>query len=149
MFGNYSKQAPQPGKTVAYPLRGLRNPDGTHPIVHVEYIGESNRPFWLEALARSSARSRTGASMGSSPADIDRANREARDENREAVINHSARHLENVLFDDGTAATDKDIRLFVLAIPDADFDSLWMFVQNHNNFRAYSPVEDPAKLAEK
>jgi hypothetical protein len=37
----------------------------------------------------------------------------------------------------------------VAALPDADFDRLWMFVQNHNNFRDYAIVEEPGKLAEK
>jgi hypothetical protein len=148
-FGNYSKQAPQPGKTVPYPLRGLRNPDRSNPILHVEYIGESNRPFWLEALAHSSAKARSGVSPGSTPTEIARAVQEEREQNRESMISHSARRIENTFHDDGSPATEKDIRALVMALPDGDFDALWIFVQNHNNFRDYAIAEDPAKLAEK
>lgn len=148
-FGNYSKQAPQPGKTVPYTLRGLRNPDGSNPVLHVEYIGESNRAFWLEALAKSSARMRGGWQPGATPTEIDRATREARDDNRETVIGHSARKIDNAFHDDGTPASVADLRAIVTAIPDADFDALWVFVQNHNNFRTYAVADDPSKIAEK
>jgi hypothetical protein len=148
-FGNYSKQAPQAGKTVPYVLRGLRNPDGTSPVLHVEHIGEANRAFWLEALAKMSARDRKGTQPGSTPAEIDRANREDREESRGTVASHSARRIENAFHDDGAPATVADIPAIVAALPDADFDRLWMFVQNHNNFRDYAIVEEPGKLAEK
>jgi hypothetical protein len=145
-FSSYAKQTPQAGKTVAYTMRGLRNPDGSRPLLHVEHVGESNRPFWLEALARASARARAGAST---PLDIDRAQREDREERREILARHSVRNVENVFHDDGCIATAADIPEILRSIPDHDIDELWTFVQNHNNFRSYSITESAEPLAEK
>lgn len=147
MFGHYTKQAPQQGRTVPYVLYGLRNADGTSPIVHVEHIGESNRPFWLDALAKASAKAKEGAAAPTTPTEIDRMRRANREDNRETVIAHSARRLERVFRQDGTPATDKDLRAFILAIPDSDFDELWAFVQNPHNFRDFTIAEEPEKLA--
>lgn len=146
-FGKYKKQAPQSGKAVPYTLFCFRNPDGTSPVLHVEYLGESNRPFWLETLAR--AKAKTGAAIATTPTEIDRDRRTARDSNRETVISHSARKIDNAFHDDGTPATEKDLRAIVLAIPDEDFDMLFGFVQNHGNYREFVITEDPAAVAEK
>jgi hypothetical protein len=146
-FSRYAKQGPQQGRTVPYPLRGLRNPDGTSPILHVEHIGEGNRAFWLDSLARASAKA--GKPSGTTPVEIDRARREARDDNREILISFSVRRVENAFHDDGTPATNADIRAIVMAIPDEDFDRLTVFVNSYNNFRDYTITEEPDKLAEK
>jgi hypothetical protein len=148
-FSKYTNQAPHPGKTVPFPLRGLRNPDGSSPVLHVEHLGEENRPYWLEMLARSTAKARAAAQLAGTPAEIDRANRDDREENRQTVIDHSARRIENAFHDDGAPATDKDIAAIVRAIPDVDFLQLWVFVNNPHAFRDYPIAEDPAALAEK
>jgi hypothetical protein len=152
-FSRYTKQGPQPGKTVPYTLHGLRNPDGTSPVLHVEYVGESNRGFWMEALAKASAKASANAKAvrgpGTTPTEIDRERRAARDDNRETIIAHSARRIDNAFHDDGAPATPADIRAIVMALPDEDLDQLWAFVQNHNRFRDYTITEDPVALAEK
>ncbi len=148
-FSNYSKQAPQQGKTVPYVLRGLRNPDGSHPVLHVEHLGEANRPFWLDALAKSSARVRAGGRVEGTPVERDRAHRENRDDGRESVISYSAKKVDNAFHDDGSPATASDIRAIVVAIPDEDFDRLWTFVCSGDNFRDYSIADAPANIAEK
>lgn len=146
MFSKYAKQGPQLGKTVPYALLGLRNPDGSHPIVHLEHLGEGNRPFWLEMLAAAQAELPPPTK---SPAELDKRRRDTRAENREIVIRHSARRLENVIKDDGTVATDADLPLFIRAIPDADFDDMLAFAKRDAPYREYAIAESPKALAEK
>lgn len=141
MFTTYARQAPQPGKTVPHTLTGLRNPDGSHPIVHLEHLGEENRPFWLEALERAQAESPPPTK---SPAELAKRRADNRAENREIVIRHSARKLENVLRDDGTPASDADLPLFIRCIPDDDFDDLLAAAKRDTEYRG-----DPTALAEK
>lgn len=148
MFGKYSKQAPQASATRPCVLRGLRNPDGSHPVVHVEFLGRENKPYWLELLAKTQDRMRAAASV-SSPAELDKKSRDERAENRETVIKHSARRLESVICDDGTPATDKDIALFIRSIPDEDFEILFGFASTSSNFRDYPVTGDPQAIAEK
>lgn len=139
-FSNYAKQGPQPGKTVPYALERLRNPDGTHPIVHLEHLGEENRPFWLEMLAEAQAEM---PAPTKNPAEIDKRRRDNRAANREIVIRHSARRLENVVKDDGALATDADLSHFIRAIPDGDFDELLAFVKRAHNFCEYPEGSKP------
>lgn len=143
MFSKYSKQGPQPGKTVEYTVYGLRNEDGTHPIVEVEHLGEENKPFWLEMLAAAGTQD---APPAKDPAAIDKWRRDNRGKNRETVIRHSARHLKNVFRDDGTPATDADVPLFIRSMPDVDFDRLFDFVTLDTAYRDYPA---PKKTAEK
>jgi hypothetical protein len=147
-FGNYSKQAPQTAVTRPCVLRGLRNADGSNPVVHVEFLSRDNKPYWLELLARTQAKAQTASSVAS-PAELDRKGRDEIAENRETVIKHSARSLENVFRQDGTPATDKDIALFVRSIPDEDFDHLYVFALTAANFRDYQVASDPQAIAEK
>jgi hypothetical protein len=147
-FGNYTSQAPKTGKTSPCVLRGLRNADGSHPVVHVEYLGEENRPFYLEQLAKAQTRMRA-VMASSTPADMDRQAREDRLDNRETVIQHAARKLENVFHVDGSLATEADISGFIRSIPDRDFDQLFAHAQNHNNYRDYPIVGEPQAIAEK
>jgi len=146
MFDHYTKQAPQQGRTVPYTLVALRNPDGSSPVLHVEYLGESNRPYWLESLARAQAKEKPS---GTTPIEIDRERRAQRDKNRATLAQHSVRRLEHVFRSDGTSATSADIPAVLAAIPDEDLDALWFFVQNPGNFRDYTFAETPAALAEK
>jgi len=148
MFANYTKQAPQSGATRPCVLRGLRNADGSNPVVHVEFLGRDNKPYWLELLAKTQEKMRVASSV-SSPAELDRKSREERAENRETVITHSARKLENVFHADGAPATDKDIALFVRSIPDEDFETLFTFASNSANYREYVIAGDPKAIAEK
>lgn len=142
MFSKYARQAPEAGRTVAHTLTGLRNPDGTHPVVHLERLGEENRPFWLEML--DSARADTPTPPAKSAAEVDRRRRDNRAENREIVIRHSARKLENVMKDDGSYAADADVPAFIRAIPDVDFDELLAAARSTDEYRP-----DPKALAEK
>lgn len=148
MFSGYKSQAPKVGKTFKYVLRGLRNADGSHPAVHIEHLGEENKAFWLELLAKAQADARAAASA-STPAEMDKDRRESRALNRDRLIRHSARRLENVFHDDGTPATDKDISGFILSIPDGDFDALFAAAENPANYRDYPIAGDPATIAEK
>lgn len=148
MFGNYTKQAPQASSTRPCVLRGLRNPDGSHPVVHVEFLGRENKPYWLELLAKTQDKMRA-ASAVSSPAELDKKSRDDRAEQRETMINHSARRLENVIRADGTPAADKDVALFIRSIPDEDFDILFGFASTSANFRDYPVTGDPQAIAEK
>lgn len=148
MFGKYKKQAPQSSVTRPCVLRGLRNPDGSNPVVHVEFLGRENKPYWLELLAKTQAKATT-ASAVASPAELDKKGREEAAENRETVIRHSARRLENVFGDDGMLATDKDLPLFIRSIPDEDFEYLFAFALNPGNFRDYAVVGNPQDIAEK
>lgn len=148
MFGNYTKQAPQAAVTRPCVLRGLFNPDGSHPVVHVEFLGRENKPYWLELLAKTTEKVRT-ASAVSSPAELDKKSRDERAENRETLISHSARKLENVIRADGTQAADKDLALFIRSIPDEDFDILFNFASTSSNFRDYPVTGDPQAVAEK
>jgi hypothetical protein len=147
-FGNYSKQAPQCAVTRPCVLRGLRNPDGSNPVVHVEFLGRENKPYWLELLAKTQAKAQTASSVAS-PAELDRKGRDEIAENRETVIKHSARRLEHVFRDDGTAANEKDIAGFVRSIPDEDFEYLFGFALTAANFRDYAITGDPQAIAEK
>jgi hypothetical protein len=148
MFGKYSKQAPQTAVTRPCVLRGLRNADGSNPVVHVEFLGRENKPYWLELLSKTQDKMRTASSVAS-PAELDRKGRDEQAENRETVIKHSARKLENVFRDDGTPATDKEIALFVRSIPDEDFEHLFAFASTSSNFRDYPITGDPQAIAEK
>lgn len=148
MFVKYAKQAPQASTTRPCVLRGLRNPDGSNPVVHVEYLGRENKPYWLETLAKTPARQRAARSV-SSPAELDKMSRDDLAEQRETMINHSARKLENAIRDDGTPAVDADIPRFIRSIPDEDFELLFAFAVTSSNFRDYPVTGDPLAVAEK
>lgn len=149
MFGSYKSQAPKVGKTFKHVLRGLRNADGSHPAVHIEHLGEENKPYWLELLAKMKADAQAAVASSATPAEMAKDMGEERAQNREILLRHSARRIENVFHDDGAAATDADIAAFVRSIPDGDFDVLFRAAQNPNNFRDYPITGDPAAIAEK
>lgn len=148
MFSGYSSQAPKVGKTFKYVLRGLRNPDGSHPAVHIEHLGEENKPYWLELLAKAQADARAATSV-STPAEIDKDRRDTRALYRERIIRYSARRLDNVFHDDGVPATDADLAQFIRSIPDGDFDLIYDAATNPANFRDYPVAGNAADIAEK
>ena len=137
-FANYAKQGPAPGKTVPHVVTELLNADGSHPIVHVEYIGRSNPSYLEEVLA---------AAKTEEPARTTTAERLAH--SRDIVIKHSARRLENVFFSDGTRATDADLPAFIRAMPLAAFERLTSTAINESNYCEYPIAAKPAELAEK
>lgn len=150
-YDHYSSQAPRAGKTSPCVLHGLRNPDGSHPVVHLELLGEENKTYHLEMLAKAGTRIRSAAAA-STPAETDRQNREERAENRELLIAHSARRIEHVLRRDGSRADEisrDEIARFVRAIPDRDFETLWNHSHNPFNYRDVPIVGDQQAAAEK
>lgn len=146
MFGNYSKQAPQAGVTRPCVLHRLRNADGSHPVVHVEHLSRDNKSYWLELLAKTQDRARSVSAI-STPAELDRKDREERADNRETMIRHSARRIENVFHADGSPAGEKDLAGFIRSIPDEDFDTLFAFASSSGNFRDYPITGDPQAIA--
>jgi hypothetical protein len=131
-FSNYEKQAPRAGQTVAHEVTELRNPDGSHPVVHLEHIGRTNASFmeWVLASAGKSA------------------DEQKRDE-RELMIEHSARKLERAYFSDGTLATDADLPAFVRAMPLAAFERMASVAMDAANYCEYPIAIAPQALAEK
>lgn len=134
-FSNYEKQAPRSGQTVPYEVTELKNPDGTHPIVHIEHIGDSNETFVEEMLARAGAD------------EVDETHAAKLATARDRVIRHAARRLERVFFSDGTQATDADIPGFVRALPVRAFDRMARFAMSEAPF--VEIATDPQALAEK
>jgi hypothetical protein len=124
-FDNYAAQAPQSGKLATYTFFGLRNPDGTHPKVHVEFIDDK---AWNQHLI-----SIAGKTDGD----------EILAANREIVVRHVKR-IEHVYRKDGSAADDTDIAKFIHAIPAHDFGRLFTYARNDEQFRAYANPETVA-----
>ncbi len=117
------------------------------PTLWVEHMGETNKGFWQDALARANVAASVGA--GKRTRITDAKVKEARLKNRELVAKHSVRRMENVFHDDGTPAKAEDIRDFVFALPDDVFDKLLEFVSDPNNFRDEPIVGDASELAGK
>ncbi len=127
-FSNYEKQGAQPGQTVAYEVKELRNADGSHPLVHLEHLGSANAGLMQRMLARAGGN---------------------KDDDRELVIKYSARRLERALFSDGTPAADGDIPAFIHALPPTAFLRLVNFASDETNYCEYPIAADPQALAEK
>ena len=117
------------------------------PTFWCEHLGESNKGFWNDALARANVTANVGA--GKRTRITDAKVKEGRMRNRELVAKHSVRRLEDVFHDDGTPASAADIRDVVFAIPDDVFDELLEFVTNPNNFRDVEIDGDASELAKK
>lgn len=137
MFENYEKQGLRAGYTVPYEVTELRNPDGSHPTVHLEHIGRINPTFIQWALANAGGEQK--------PPNRDEA---LRDE-RELMIAHGARRLENAFRSDGSLATDADLPAFIRAIPLMAFERMTAFVGEEKNFCEFPIASDPQALAEK
>lgn len=137
-FSNYAEQGMHFGKTVPYEVTELVNADGTHPIVHLEHLGETNISLVEESLAQAGseqdAPADTLARLASS---------------QETVIKHSAKRIERVFFADGTPATDADIAGFIRSMPPRTFHRLLSYAMNAANFYKQVITSDPGALAEK
>lgn len=140
-FDNYAEQGLQFGRTVAYEVTELVNADGTHPIVHLEHLGIVNASVVEEIIARASANEKADEGP-KGPLET-----HARD--REAMIKHSVRRLENTFKKDGTAATDADIPAFVNALPYKVLHRMMLHAVGEANFCKIPIAEKPAVLAEK
>jgi hypothetical protein len=146
-FGNYQSQAPKPGKLVAYTLYGLRNPDGSSPVLDLEHLGRENRGWWAETLGESGT---SEPSYGNTPSELNRAHHDRVAKYRQKIASHSARHLRNAFHGDGAPATDEDIQDFIATIPEVDIIQLWAFVNNPQPWREYPlPTAKPETVAEK
>lgn len=141
-FRHLEAQAVPKSKTVPLVLDQLRG----NPVLHVEWLGDTNIEFWNDAIAKANAQA--GMSGGGKRKISDAMIRENRLKNRDIVATHSVRKLENIKHDDGTLAGLEDIRDVVFSLPDDVFDSVWSFVNNPNNFRE-EIFENPAEVAKK
>lgn len=154
-FGSVSQQALKPAKTVELVLNQLVIL-GEHPILVVQHLGESNKPFWNDALAKASANAADrGRNKKITPAEID-AGRAA---NRTTVAKFAVVDTRG-FFHDYTdrpgfpdhmkPATKADIPEIINALPNEVFDSVMSFVLNAENFRDHDGAfADPEALAKK
>lgn len=136
-FSNYAQQGLQPSKTVTYEVTELTNPDGTHPVLHVEHLGEANFSFIEESIAR--------AGEGAT----DRSQAELYRYTQDTVIRHSVKKLELAFFSDGTPAGDDAIPGFVKAMAVQALQRLITFVRSEENFCMRPIATPPAVIAEK
>lgn len=140
-FSNYAEQGLQFGKTVPYEVEELVNPDGTHPILHVEHLGDANASLLEEAIAGAKG---AGETAPAAPLCL----AEAIHANRERIRKHSVRRLDNAFFSDGTLATDAAIPGFIAALPAKALDRLLRFVIDAGNFYKVAAIAaKPAALA--
>ncbi len=102
------------------------------PVVHVEYLGETNSGWLNDEIARANS---VSAMVTSSKATLSKQKiQETRGKRRAAFAKHAVRKLE-AKHSDGKDATTDDIPEFVDALPDEVFDSAWLFVVDAENFR--------------
>jgi hypothetical protein len=113
------------------------------PVLVVRHLGETNKPFMNDALARAGSSS-VGKKKRLTTAEI-AANRL---DNRETVAKYAIVNLKNVFDDDGKPATVSDITDVVMALPDDVFDTVLRFVSDPDNFRD-RPLGDAAAIAGK
>lgn len=146
-FGNYTQQGPKAGKLVEFTLFGLRNEDGSSPVLDLEHLGRENRGWWTETLSASAAVEQT---YGNTHSELNRAHNDRVARYRDQIARHSARHLRNAFKADGTPATDADIADFIAAIPEVDVIHIWAFVNNAQPWREYPlPAAKAADVAGK
>lgn len=147
-FSNYTKQGPGPGRTVPYEVTELRNPDGTHPIVHLEHLGRTNASWLEELLATAGKKDEKDEKDDDAAAAV---KRELSDlsRSREVIIKHCAKRLENAFFSDGTAASDADLPGFITAMPPLAFERMFTAAANADKYCEYPVASAPEQIAEK
>lgn len=128
MFENYEKQGAREGQSVPFEIMKLRNPDGSHPVVHLEHLGASNAKYKELVIAN--------AGKGKAV-------------ERRALLRCSAVRLERTFKSDGTLATDADLSAFIEKIPLSIVEQMLAFAMNEENFAEYPIASDPETLAEK
>lgn len=135
-FSNYEKQGAQAGKTVPYEVTELVNPDGSHPLVHVEHLGMANASIrqWVIARAGDKAEEKNDDNFS---------------QDRDLVAKHCAKRVERLFFSDGTQATEADIPDFIRKIPLQVFIRMRNFVQKEENFCEFPIASAPKDIAEK
>lgn len=141
-FSNYAEQGLQPGRTVPYEVTELVNADGSHPVLHIEHLGEANESLLEERIARARAHKADAPDEAPGPVEVRRLN-------IEAVVKHAAKRLENAFKSDGSAATDADIPAFIRAMSVKAFTRLFLYVTDEQHFCTFPIAEKPQALAEK
>lgn len=139
MAFDFSSAHLKPGKTVPLVLNMLPG----EPVVQIEHLGESNKSFFNDLIARANAKATVVPSKLTA-----KALKEARAKNREMIAKHAVRDLV-ATHDDGRKATKEDIPEFIAALPDDVIDLIREFASNPENFRDQTIEADPADIAEK
>lgn len=135
-FGKIAAQVVNTDKLVELQLNQLAG----EPILIVAHLGESNKDFWLDSIAKANAQAAAGGGKQKlSPARI----KEMRSKNRATVIKYAAKDVTNLFHDDGTPATKADLADIVNSLPDDVFDSVLLFCSNADNFRERPINDDP------
>jgi hypothetical protein len=154
-FSSVTAQALMPGKTVELVLNQLVIL-GDSPVLIVEHMGESNREFWNDALAKASGTRAAEVALGGKLT-ADQVNA-ARARNREALIKWCVKGTKGFFHDfpdrpgvpdPDHPATDADTADIIMALPNEVFDSVSKFVQNAENFRDRPITGVPKVLAGK
>lgn len=144
-FDQFAGSALKTGKTVPLKLNMLPG----SPVVHLEFLGETNTTFWNDQIARANAKDAVLAAITPGGTKVTKKLiRERRKKDRETLAKHAVRKLEAV-HSDGTAATAADIPEFLDAMPDDVIDMLRAFVTDPENFRERAIESDPEDTAEK
>jgi hypothetical protein len=118
-----------PGKTVPYKFTQFIG----EPVVHVEHLGETNKTYLNEEIARANS-SAALASSGGGKRVSKQLIKEQRDKRRKIYAKHAVRKLE-AKTKTGEAAGQDLIPDFVNSLPDEVFDVAWNFVRDPENFR--------------
>lgn len=141
---DYTRQELPPGKTVPFVLDMLPG----KPVVHLEWLGETNKTWMSDQLARANAKKHAAKKIEKTLTEHDIV--EMREKNRVYLAKHSVRDLEAIHTDTKKAATKDDIPLFMKSIPWDVVDLIVEFASNQENYREHDePLADPKDLAEK
>lgn len=133
MAFDFSKQELKAGKTVPLVLDMLPG----KPIVHLEWLGETNATWMSDQIARANAKTATAAKKAD-PKITKKGLDEIREKNRGFLAKHAVRRLEakhNSGENAGKDATEADIPEFMAKIPGDVVDTIVEFCANQENFR--------------
>lgn len=135
-FKRYTDTAPKSGATIRHVLRSLPAAPGRgQPAVQLEHLGKTNQSYMAAIVAEA----------GTKKVQDNRLTLKVMEEDdrkkREIVAAHAVRHLEDVVHDDGTDATDAEIASFVASLPQCDVDEMFFAASNVANYRP-----DPSAL---
>lgn len=152
-FGSVASQSVSSGKTVELVLNQL-SILGDSPAFVVEHLGESNRAFWNDVIARANVNATDSRRGKLTEADI----AAGRAKNRANLAKYSVKDLRGFYHDvegqPGTPdptkpATKADIVELLQALPNDVIDSVMTFVVNAENFRERPVLADAKTVAEK
>ena len=151
-YDHYAEQVVTPGKTVPLSLNMLRNPpaaNGEHPLLNIEYLGDTNDAFQNDSIAKANAKTQIGDdnTKWSKAKWV-----ELTEKNRETLIKYAVRKIEHVYRRDGSKVDEVDIAGFMKRLSADIIWVIWRFAINADNFREPGSYPDPATvkpLAEK